>query len=166
LGLHGYKPVEVKSWAPALEIETDPYGMREHFANEAMGHVPQLVNAQASDGNPLGQVRAHGFTALAPARADFEHGGTLGRGHSFARGGPDEDALPVRQQGLAKGSATAAVRGPESGQARDPIVQHLNSLGPGRQEGPTGDQPTAGNAQPEREARVGQCLGGPGPVIR
>jgi hypothetical protein len=77
-GLHGYEPVEVKSWAPEVEIEKDTYGMCEHLANEAMWKVPQSVNANARYGKTLGQVRAHGFHSLAHARADFQQGGTRG----------------------------------------------------------------------------------------
>ena len=46
----------------------------------------------------------------------------MGRGHAFAWGRHDEDALPLRQQGVAKGIDKTAVGGHQTGKALDQIV--------------------------------------------
>ena len=83
--------------------------MREDFANQTMLKVPQIMDAKAGYRKAFGQVRAYGFNSFAQPRADLQSQvGLWGVVILFARGSDHEDAMPVRQQGLAKGIDKAA----------------------------------------------------------
>ena len=163
-GLHGYEAIEVERWSSQWELEKDGHGMREHLPNKAMLKMPPIMDAKAGHRKALGQLRAHGFNALAQTGADLQEGRTMGRRHPFARGGDHEDAMPVRQQSLAKGLDKAFIGGHQPGKPGAQIVQQLEVMGPGGQEGTTGDQPAARDAQPQLEARGVQLLGGTGAI--
>ena len=149
----------------ALEVEKDPYGMSQDFADQTMLKMPQIMHAQAGDGKALGQMRAHGFYSLAQTGTELEQRGTMGRGHPFAWGGYDEDTMPLGQQGLAKGIDKAFVGGDQPGKARRPGRPTTGCHEAGGQEGTTGDHPTAGDAQAQLEAIVVQLLGGTVAII-
>ena len=79
------------------------YGMGQDFADQAMLKMPQTMHAQASNGEALGQMRAHGFYAFAQTGTELKQLGTVGRGHPFTWSSDDEDALALGQQVLSEG---------------------------------------------------------------
>lgn len=67
--LHGHQAVEVEWRAPLLEVEEDANGVGTYLTDEAMLVVPQVVDADAGDGEAFGQVGADSLNAFAPAGA-------------------------------------------------------------------------------------------------
>ena len=43
--------IEIEWGAMALEVQKDPYGMGQDFADQAMLKMPQIMHAQASNGD-------------------------------------------------------------------------------------------------------------------
>ena len=84
--LHSNESIEVQRGSSELQIEEHPHGMRQHFTDEAVLKVPQLMDADASHRKPFGQVGSHGFHALAQPRTGPEQRRTVGGRHAFARG--------------------------------------------------------------------------------
>ena len=70
--------IEIKRRALQLQVEKDPNGMRQDFADQAMLKMPQIMHPQAGDGKALRQMRAHRFYPLAQAGAELEQRGSYG----------------------------------------------------------------------------------------
>ena len=154
VSLESDEAIEVKRRSPQVKVEKHADGMGQDFANQPMLEVPEVMPAYTGDRKAVRQVRADGFHPLAQARADLQEGGTMGRGHAFAGCGHNEEALPVRQQGLAKRLDKALVGGNPPAQPRDQVLQQLHVVGPGRQEWTPRNPPAAGNPPAQLEAIV------------
>ena len=130
-----YEAIEIEWGAMALEVQKDPYGMGQDFADQAMLKMPQIMHAQASNGEALGQMRAHGFYALAPTGTELKQLGTVGRGHPFTWSSDDEDAMALGQQVLSEGINKPFVSRDQPDKASDQVVQQLDVMRASGQEG-------------------------------
>jgi hypothetical protein len=65
LWLYGHQSIEIERRTVELKIQKDPDRMSENLANHAMVEVPQVVDANASDGKTLSQLYAHGLDFFA-----------------------------------------------------------------------------------------------------
>src|SRR5215475_16038148 len=140
----------------------DAHGRCQHFTNEAMLKMPQIVDTNTSHGEALRQVRTHGFNPLTPASADLQEGGTMGRDHPFTRGCDHEDPMPLGQQGLAEGIDEAFVRWDQACKACHQLIQQLKLMGSGGQQRTASDHPRACEAQAQLQPLVVQVLRGTG----
>ena len=52
--------IEIEWGAMAQQVQKDPHGIDQDFADQAMLKVPQIMHSQASDGEALGQTRRLG----------------------------------------------------------------------------------------------------------
>ena len=60
--------------------------------------VPQIMHSQASDGEALGQMRAHRLYPLAQTGTELKQLGPMGRGHPFTWSSDDKDPMALDDQ--------------------------------------------------------------------
>ncbi len=86
-----------------MKIQKHAHGMLQHFTNQPMLEVPQIMDANACHRKAFGQVRADRLDPLAQPCTELEEEWSVGRGHSFAGRCHHHYPVPVRQQRLAEG---------------------------------------------------------------
>jgi len=59
--LYSDQPIEIEERPPEVKIQKDADSMHQHFANEAMLEMPEIMDTNAGDRKALGQVRPRGF---------------------------------------------------------------------------------------------------------
>ena len=72
--------IQIKRWPSQLQIEKHTDGVGQHFTNQTVLEVPQVMHPNARYGKALGEVRTNRFHLLAPAGTRFEQGWLMGRG--------------------------------------------------------------------------------------
>lgn len=142
-----------------MKVDKHADGMGQHFANEAMLEMPQVMDPNARDRKALGQVRPHRFYVLAQSCAEAEQGRRVWRWHPFARRRHHHDAVPFGQQLLTVGIDNALIGRNHTHKAFEQVPQQADVVGPGGQQGITGNHTTPRDAQPHLEPIVVQLLG-------
>jgi len=130
-----------------------------------MLEVPQVMHTDAGDGEAFGQMVAHGLHPFADARAGAQQAAWMGYGHAFTWRHDDQYGMPLGQQRLADGVDDALVGGDCAGEAGHQVVEQLDTVRAGGQEGIGCDHARACDAQAQLEALVVELLGRAVPIV-
>ena len=121
--------------------------MSQHFANQTMLIMPQVMDTDPTHPEAFGQMRAHGLNQFAPAGTRFDQLGRMeDSDHIFLAGSHDADALGLCEVLLELERNKAFVGRRDPAKILDQPFQMVDVVGARRQQGEMHDHAAARNA--------------------
>ena len=136
--------VQIQGLASEREIQKHGYRMGQHFANQAMLKMPQVVDTNPMHSKAFRQMGPHGLHELAPTGAGLDELCRIQGGlHIFLAGRHHAHALLLGQWLLEGQFDKAFVGGGDPTKVRDQFFQVIDVVGPRCQQREVEDHPAA-----------------------